>query len=72
MSLDDLPDVLTVEKAAKVLRIGRTAAFEGVRRGEIPSVKVGRRVLVPRHRLEAMLGMNGDSQVNDVEESAAA
>ena len=28
VSLEDLPDVLTVEEAAKVLRIGRGAAYE--------------------------------------------
>ena len=50
------PLVLTVEEAAKALRIGRTAAYEAVRRGEIPSVRIGRSLRVPRHALEKLLG----------------
>lgn len=55
------PHVLTVEEAAKVLRIGRTAAYDAARRGELPVIRVGRSLRVPRHRLEQMLGIeNGD------------
>lgn len=56
MNTDDLPDVLTVDEAARLLRISRGLAFEAARRGEIPAVRVGRRVLVPRDRLLAWLG----------------
>lgn len=55
------PAVLTIEEAAKLLRIGRSAAYEAARRGEIPVIRLGRSLRVPRHRLEAMLGsINGD------------
>ncbi len=47
--------VLTVEEAAKILRISRNSAYEAVKRGDIPSVRIGRRVLVPRTSLEMML-----------------
>ena len=47
--------VLTVSEAMKMLRIGKNAAYAGIRRGEIPSIRIGRRVLVPRLALEAML-----------------
>ncbi len=46
---------LTVEEAAKMLGISRNSAYEGVRSGEIPSIKVGRRLLVPRTALERFL-----------------
>jgi excisionase family DNA binding protein len=49
------PEVLTVEEAARVLRISRQTAYEGVRSGEIPSLRIGARLLVPRRRLEQML-----------------
>lgn len=49
--------VLTVEEAAAMLRIGRSAAYEGVRSGAIPSVRIGRLLRVPRHALDAMLGI---------------
>lgn len=46
---------LTVTEAAEVLRIGRSAAYEAVRAGQLPSIRIGRRVLVPVHALLAML-----------------
>ena len=50
------PAVYTVQEAARILRCGRTAAYQAVRTGEIPSIKVGRSISVPRHRLEQLLG----------------
>lgn len=47
---------LTVEEAAELLGIGRGTAYEAVRLHQIPSVRVGRRILVPRAALMAMLG----------------
>ena len=47
--------VLTVEETAKFLRISRGSAYEGVRLGQIPCIKIGRRLLVPRSALEKML-----------------
>lgn len=51
------PLVLTVEEAAEALRIGRTAAYEAARRGDLPTVRIGRSLRVPRHQLEALLGL---------------
>ena len=46
----------TVEEVAKLLGIGRNQAYEGVARNEIPSIRIGRRLLVPRAALERLLG----------------
>jgi len=46
---------LTVEEAAKLLGIGRQLAYERVKTGEIPAIKIGRRLLVPRSALEKLL-----------------
>lgn len=54
------PLVLTVEEAARVLRIGRSSAYEGVRSGQIPAIRIGRTLRVPRHRLEVMI--RGDQE----------
>ncbi len=48
--------VLTVEEAAGLLRISRGLAYEMVRTGRLPSIRLGRRLLVPRPALERMLG----------------
>ena len=46
----------TVPEAAELLGISRTTAYECVRRGEIPSLTLGRRVLITRAQLEQLLG----------------
>lgn len=51
---------ITVAEAAKLLGISRGACYEAVRVGQIPSLRIGRRLLVPRHRLEAMIDGQDD------------
>jgi excisionase family DNA binding protein len=48
--------ILTIDEAAAVLRISRQSAYEAARRGEIPTIRLGRRILVPRRALEALIG----------------
>jgi excisionase family DNA binding protein len=50
------PLVLTVEQAAQLLGISRGLAYEAARRGELPTIRIGRRLLVPRARLLQMVG----------------
>lgn len=38
---------LTVEETARLLGIGRSSAYSSVRRGEIPSLRLGKRIVVP-------------------------
>lgn len=53
--LDQLPPVLTVTEVSRLMRIGRGTAYEAVRRGDIPSIRIGNRIVVPTHRLLTML-----------------
>jgi len=46
---------LSVEEAAEILGISRGSAYQAVRMGEIPCIKIGKRILVPRVALEKML-----------------
>jgi excisionase family DNA binding protein len=46
--LEDLPPFLTVLEAAAVLRLGKTATYDAITRGEIPSVRFGKKLRVPR------------------------
>src|SRR3954462_2235948 len=50
---------LSVEEAAVALGIGRTLAYEAVRRGEIPTIQIGRRRLVPQGALDQLLSNSG-------------
>jgi excisionase family DNA binding protein len=53
--MDERRATLTVPEAAKLLGIGRQLAYEGVKTGQIPVIKVGRRLLVPRAAVEKLL-----------------
>ena len=44
--------LLRAEEAAHMLGIGRTKIYEMIARGEIPALRIGRLVRVPRHALE--------------------
>jgi excisionase family DNA binding protein len=54
------PLTLTVEQAAKVLGIGRSTAYELVHTGEIPSLRLGRRIVVPAARVAMSLGVGSE------------
>lgn len=56
---------MTVEQAAEILGISRTSAYLCATRGEIPTRRLGRRVLVLTTPLMAMLedGHDGDVAV---------
>jgi excisionase family DNA binding protein len=45
----------TVEEACEVLGIGLSLGYGAVSRGEIPSIRMGRKLLVPVPKLLAML-----------------
>jgi len=46
---------MTVDEAAEALGISRSHAYELVRTGDLPSVRLGRRLVVPVRTLMAML-----------------
>ncbi len=54
-SMSDDRLTVTVTEAARLLGVSRAMAYECVRTGEIPSVRLGARILIPRHRLVALL-----------------
>ena len=47
--------VWTVEEAARLLGISRAHAYELVARGELPHLRLGRRLVVPKHAIELLL-----------------
>lgn len=50
--------VVTLTEAAAILRISRGSAYEAAKRREIPTIRIGRRLLVPAAALERMLSGN--------------
>jgi excisionase family DNA binding protein len=59
-SLDQLAGkaTITIEQTAQILGLGRTAAYDAARRGELPTRRLGRRLLVPVPALLEWLGAN--------------
>ena len=47
--------VLTVGEAARLLRLSKTTTYDQIRQGSIPSIRMGKRILVPRAALMRML-----------------
>lgn len=54
----DLPDkpMFSVEEVAAILGVGRATAYRCADTGEIPALRLGRRLLIPRAALARMLG----------------
>jgi excisionase family DNA binding protein len=50
----------TIGEAGEMLGIGRAASYEAARRGDIPTLKIGRRIVVPLAALERLL--TGDAR----------
>jgi excisionase family DNA binding protein len=46
---------MSVEEASEALGISRSLAYELVRRGELPSLRLGRRIVVPVRALEDLV-----------------
>jgi excisionase family DNA binding protein len=49
----------TVPEAAQLLGLSRNRTYEAIAAGEVPALRIGRRVLVPRAALERMLSEAG-------------
>jgi excisionase family DNA binding protein len=52
--MDEQP-VLTVSEAARLLRLSRAFTYKLIARGELPSVRFGRRIMIPRAAIERIL-----------------
>lgn len=59
---------LSVEEAGRRLGVGRGLAYELARRGEIPSLRLGRRLVVPVAALDRLL--NGGRPTDPTDQAA--
>ena len=62
----------TVEEAGRLCGIGRAAAYAACRSGDLPAVRLGRRWVIPRARLLALLSDDGDALAEPLDERRAA
>ncbi|WP_455975348.1 helix-turn-helix domain-containing protein [Methylorubrum populi] len=47
---------ITVQEAGRQLGISRNSAYEAAKRGDIPTIRIGRSLRVPRILFEKILG----------------
>lgn len=52
---DEVRLTCSIEEAADILGIGRSTAYLAARKGDLPTIRLGGRVLVPRAALEQLL-----------------
>lgn len=55
----------TVEEAARLLGIGRSLAYGLVATGELPSIRLGRRIVIPRSAVDGLLTSAGHDPDNE-------
>ena len=61
MNGSNVRGLYTVVEAAQLVGVGRSTMYELVHRGEVASIRVGRKVLIMRSTLEALLGFTPPS-----------
>ena len=63
---EDRPTVPIWPDAGTALGLSRTASYEGARRGQIPTIRIGRRVVVPTAALRRMLQLDDGDEAGHV------
>lgn len=58
---ENSPLVLTVTEAAEILRIGIGRCYELAHCGQLRSIKIGKRILIPRNAIFEFLGMSDET-----------
>ena len=59
--------VFTVPEAGELCGLGRSASYEAAKRGDLPVIKIGKKLLVPVEALRAMLEKAGQGGGEDQE-----
>ena len=56
---------ITIQEAGALLGLSRNAAYDAAKRGEIPTLRFGHRLVVPKVAFERMLENAGKSDAPD-------
>ena len=64
MELSDYPVTITVEEAGELVGMSRSAAYRAAARGQLPTVRLGRRLRVPTAKFLSMLGFELEKAVD--------
>lgn len=61
-TLSDAALAYSVEEAARIIGIGRTLAWDRVRSGDLPAIRIAGRVLIRRRQLEEWLDTRQEAE----------
>lgn len=56
MTLEQYPDILSVEELCEVLNVGANAAYELLNKSTIPAFRIGRRWKIPKEAVAQYIG----------------
>lgn len=62
MTRVDVLKTKRIDEAARELGVGRNQAYAAAKRGEIPTIKIGNRILVLREPFNRLLGTQSKSE----------
>jgi excisionase family DNA binding protein len=55
----EAPRTYRIQEVARLLGIGRNQAYSAAKRGDLPVIKIGKRLFVPRAAFDRMLEQAG-------------
>lgn len=67
VQLTDYPVTIAVEEAGELVGMSRSAAYRAAARGQLPTVRLGRRLRVPTAKFLTMLGLDREQAVDLVD-----
>jgi excisionase family DNA binding protein len=47
--------VISAEEASKILNLSRNGTYSALQRGDLPSIRIGKRILIPTAALQRLL-----------------
>ena len=59
----DEAEVLTVTDVARLVKIGKNNSYDLIKKGDIPAIKLGRKIIVPKNSLIEFLLDEGNYMV---------
>ena len=73
MNINDLNTrvVLTAQEVAELLDVSSSHVYESIRRGDLPSHRMGRRIVIPARPIVRILGLDETATPSDGEHGGA-
>ncbi len=64
--------IISVERAGRILSLGRSAAYEAARRGELPTIRLWRRLVCPTAALRRLVCLDEPTDYHPAQEPPIA